>query len=128
MKLPLVWGVFGALCNVFAIALLHGNRWLKEGETRSGGRGWDTCRWLAISATIFFFVVGFAAMSNVSSQMPSASSSTAYQEGYAIGSALGAGAIFFLWFFVSLGILLVGLMLKKDAKEIGPTGPLATKL
>jgi len=37
--------------------------------------------------------------------------------------------IFFLWIFVSLGALLFGLiMLRKDAKEIGPTGPLATRV
>lgn len=72
-------------------------------------------------------MVGQAAMGNVSSQMP-ASSDSAAQTGYAIGSALGAGAIFFLWLFISIGILLIGLMLKKDAKEIGPTGPLATKI
>ena len=120
MKLPLVWAIFGALCNVFAIALLHGNRWLKEGETRSGGRGWDSCRWLAIGSTIFFFLSGVVATGNVSSQAPS-SADTAAQAGYAIGTAIGAGAWFFMWLFVSIGILLVGLMLKKDAKEIGPT-------
>lgn len=127
MKLPVIWGIFGALFNVFAIALLHGNRWLKEGETRSGGRGWDTCRWLAISATIFFFLFGLSARSNVSSQVPSLADSAALSS-YAMGSALDAEGIFYLWLFTAIGILLVGLILKKDAKEIGPTGPLATEL
>jgi hypothetical protein len=36
--------------------------------------------------------------------------------------------IFFLWIFVALGALLFGLMLRKDAKEVGPTGPLATRV
>lgn len=127
MKNPWLWAVFGAICNLFAIAILHGNRWLKAGEIRSGGRGWDSCRWFAICATIFFFLMGIAGMGAVSNQMAT-SSESAYQAGTAIGGALGLGMIFFLWIFVSLGSLLFGLMLKKDAKETGPTGPLATRV
>tara|TARA_Y100001968_G_C18939144_1_gene517857 strand:- start:8 stop:121 length:114 start_codon:yes stop_codon:yes gene_type:complete len=36
--------------------------------------------------------------------------------------------IFFLSLFVAIGSLIFGLMLKKSKAEIGPTGPLATKL
>ncbi|MCX5952460.1 MAG: hypothetical protein NTZ40_02965 [Cyanobacteria bacterium] len=127
MKNPWLWAVFGAICNLFAIALLHGNRWLKEGESRSGGRGWDSCRWFAICATIFFFFAGIAGMGAVSNQMAS-STDSASQAGTAIGATLGIGMIFFLWLFVSGGALIFGLMLKKDAKEVGPTGPLSTRV
>jgi hypothetical protein len=112
---------------LFAIALLHGNRWLKEGESRSGGRGWDSCRWFAIFASIFFFLAGIAGVGAVSNQMTS-SADSASQAGTAIGATLGIGVIFFLWLFVSGGALIFGLMLKKDAKEIGPTGPLSTRV
>lgn len=127
MKNPWAWAIFGAICNLFAIAILHGNRWLKEGESRSGGRGWDSCRWFAICATPFFFLTGIAAMGAATSQF-SSSSDSAYQAGTAIGATLGLGMIFFLWLFVSGAALIFGLMLKKDAKEVGPTGPLATRI
>ena len=127
MKNPWLWAVFGAIFNLFAISLLHGNRWLKEGELRSGGRGWDSCRWFAICATIFFFIAGIAGMGAVSNQMAS-STEPASQAGTAIGATLGIGMIFFLWLFVSGGALIFGLMLKKDAKEVGPTGPLSTRV
>jgi len=127
MKNPWLWAVFGGICNVFAIALLHGNRWLKEGESRSGGRGWDSCRWFAICATIFFFSAGIAGIGSVSNQIDS-SLDSATQAGAAIGATLGIGMLFFLWLFVAGGALIFGLMLKKDAKELGPTGPLASTI
>lgn len=123
---PWLWAIFGALGTLFAIALLHGSRWLKEGESRSGGRGWDSCRWLAINASIYFFLAGIAGAGAVSNQINS-SADSASQAGTAIGATLGIGMIFFLWLFVSGGAFFFGLMLKKDAKEIGPTGPLSTR-
>ena len=127
MKNPWLWAIFGAICNLFAIALLHGNRWLKEGESRSGGRGWDSCRWFAICATVFFFFAGIAGMAAILKKMAS-STDSAYEAGTAIGATFGIGMIFFLWLFVAGGSLIFGLMLKKDAKEAGPTGPLATRV
>jgi hypothetical protein len=127
MKNPILWALFGALFTLFAIALLHGNRWLKDGETRSGGRGWDSCRWFALCATAYFFVVGVFGAGAISDQFAS-SQDSASQAGTAIGGAIGIGLIFVLWFAVSAGALLIGLMLKKDVKEIGPTGPLATRI
>ena len=56
------------------------------------------------------------------------STDSAYQAGTAIGATLGIGMIFFLWLFVAGGALIFGLMLKKDAIEAGPTGPLATRV
>jgi hypothetical protein len=124
MKNPALWALFGFICNIFAIAILHGNRWLKEGESRSGGRGWDSCRWFAICSTIFFFFGSIFGLGNVASNAPSSSDSAA-SAGYAIGTTLGMGMIFFLWVFVSGAALLVGLMLRKKSDEVGPTGPLA---
>ena len=127
MKNPWLWSLFGGICNLFAIAIMHGNRWLKQGETRSGGRGWDSCRWFAICSTIFFFFSGIAGMVSIASDESLISASEAEQAGAAIGTTLGIGLIFFLWLFVAGAALIVGLMLKKDTKEIGPTGPLSTR-
>ncbi len=127
MKNPLLWALCGGLFNLLAIALLHGNRWLKQGETRSGGRGWDACRWFAILATPFFFLLGITGLSSISSQISSTSDS-ASQAGTAIGGAIGLGFIFFLWLAVTLSSLLIGFMLRKDVKEVGLTGPLATRV
>ena len=126
MKRPWLWSVFGFFCNLFAIAFLHGNRWLKTGEERSGGRGWDSCRWFAICSTIFFFFGGIAGLVNIAGSADLSSDAAA--AGTAIGATLGVGMIFFLWLFVAGGSLIFGLMLKKSKEEIGPTGPLATKL
>ena len=126
MKRPWLWSVFGFFCNLFAIAFLHGNRWLKTGEERSGGRAWDSCRWFAICSTIFFFFTGIAGLVGIAESADLTSDAAA--AGTAIGATLGIGMIFFLWLFVAGGSLIFGLMLKKAKEEIGPTGPLATKI
>ena len=126
MKNPWLWSLFGFFCNFFAISILHGQRWLKEGETRSGGRGWDSCRWFAIFATPFFFFVGISGVISASQSVDLSSDAAA--AGAAIGMTLGVGMIFFLWLFVMIASVLFGLILKKDSKEVGPTGPLATRV
>jgi hypothetical protein len=139
MKNPWLWAIFGAICNLFAIALLHGNRWLKEGELRSGGRGWDSCRWLAICAGIFFFfkVINIMPMVISGHQRLGAlrhkygiANATAFETAYhsAFGIALFIGLFSFLWLLVAGGALICGFMLKKDVEEVGPTGPLATRV
>ena len=55
-------------------------------------------------------------------------SNDAAAAGAAIGMTLGVGMIFFLWLFVMIASVLFGLILKKDSKEVGPTGPLATRV
>lgn len=126
MKNPWLWSVFGFFCNFFAIAILHGQRWLKEGETRSGGRGWDSCRWFAILSTPFFFFAGLSGLFAASQGVDT--SSEAAQAGAAIGMTLGIGMLFFLWLFVMIASILFGFVLKKDTKEEGPTGPLASRI
>ena len=126
MKNPWLWSLFGFICNFFAIAILHGHRWLKEGETRSGGRGWDSCRWFAIFSTPFFFFAGIGGLFSASQSVDVSSDAAA--AGAAIGMTLGVGLIFFLWIFVMIASLLFGLVLKKDVKEVGPTGPLASRV
>ena len=126
MKNPWLWSVFGFFCNFFAMAILHGQRWLKAGEARSGGRGWDSCRWFAIFSTPFFFFTGLAGLFSASQGVDV--SSEAAKAGAAVGMTLGIGMIFFLWIFVMIASILFGFLLKKDVKEVGPTGPLASRV
>jgi uncharacterized BrkB/YihY/UPF0761 family membrane protein len=58
----------------------------------------------------------------------SVSNDSASQAGTAVGGTIVIVIIFALWFAVSAAVLLIGLMLKKDVKEIGPTGPLASRV
>ena len=128
MKNPWLWALFGLIPigNYFAVAILHGNRWLKEGETRSGGRGWDSCRWLAITSTMFLAIqlityMIFVVPTDVSKRL-------AAGEGViliVIGISLGVGFIVFLWFIIVRISRFMAMRIKKDVKETGPTGPLA---
>lgn len=124
MKSPILWALFGFFFNFLAIAILHGNRWLKNGESRQGGKGWDSCRWLAINGTVLFILGAITGLGSLSTSAPS-SSDAAASAGFAIGATLGLGFIFMLWLLFSIFVLLVGLMLRKKAEEVGPTGPLA---
>ena len=89
------------LFTLLAFALYQGNKCLKVGQTRSGGRGWDSCKWYAIIVTIFFTTVDISFLK---------------EPFFTIVIALPNVIV----------SLLIGLIIKKNVKEIGPTCPLET--
>jgi len=126
MQKPWLWAVFGLFTNPLTIALLHGHRWLLSGETREGGRGWDSCRWLAMNTTVAMFFAGISGLISVAGSA-TFSGSDASIAGAAIGTTLGIGFILMIWILLSGSFLIIGLMMKKSVREVGPTGPLATR-
>lgn len=106
MRRPWLWGIFGFVLNILAASTLHGNCWLKEGESRHGGRGWDSCRWFIILSAIV--VPLHALISAASTEAPAA-------------VALLAALIICLVLWIP--VIILGLVLKKDVTEDGPTGP-----
>ncbi len=125
MKNPWLWSVSGAILGLFALAILHGNRWLKPGETRTGGRALDSCRWIAILNTIKFLILIFQALLSYSRFL------SKYPGGGIIGRltlegvSMTIGRLILAWLVTTGGVLVLGLILKKDIREQGPTGPLA---
>jgi len=80
-----------------------------------------------MNTTLVMFFAGIGGLMNVSSMDAWDGSSDAALAGAAVGTTLGLGFVFMLWLLFSGAFLIVGLMMKKSAKEVGPTGPLASR-
>ena len=126
MKNPWLWSLFGFTCNFVAIAILCGHRWLKEGEKRFGGRGCDSCRWVVIWSTPFFLFWGISGIFYAFANVDFSNNDAVRWTGIELGFSLGL--LFLIWIFVVFASLLFGFVLKKDVKELGPTGPLASRV
>ena len=99
------------LGHTFVLALYQGNKCLKSGETRSGGRGWDSCKWFAIiNAIVCIRPVIHYTKIMISYENNISTIKVAY----------------LIHIFYIIASLLIGLILKKNVKEIGPTCPLET--
>ena len=100
-------------------------RYLKEGEVREGGTGWNVLKNFALFWTLTMLFVGIVGMVGASEVVSSAGDEFE-QAGAAIGAGLGLIVLVFLWFVPMVSALVIGLFLKKASViEKGPTGPLA---
>ena len=79
-----------------------------------------------MNTTVVMFFAGLSALAKVASS-DSFSGSDAAVAGATIGTTLGLGFILMIWLIVSGSFLIVGLMMKKSVREIGPTGPLSSR-
>ena len=125
MDRPAVWAVAVFLLMIVFLPFYFATRSLKKGEVREGGTAWNVVKTFAMIWTITMLIVGISAMIGVG-QNVSGTISTAGQAGTAIGTVIGVGMLFGLWFVVLVGALAVGLFVKKSSViEKGPTGALA---
>lgn len=118
------WAAFTVLFGPVVVPFWLAKRPLKEGEVREGGTAWNVLKYFALMWTITMvvaFVVGMSSASEVA-----ATAHDKYEKaGAGIGMALGAAAMFALWFFVLVAALVLGFFLKKSSVvEKGPTGTL----
>ncbi len=105
------WAVLTFFFGPIILVAYCAHRNLLMGEIREGGTGWNMSKYFGIYWTIMMPIVGFILMDSTSSDYQSFSV---------------VGAIFFLWFFVLVGTLALGLLVKQSSfVEVGPTGPLA---
>lgn len=94
----------GALVMPFYLA----GRRLRPGEIRSGGFGWNVCRYFALTWSLF---VGAGFFAGCLAWSETYNGST----GAAIGTVIGAGFWFGIWFMGTAVALLLGLMLRNSA-------------
>ena len=116
---PFLWGFGVLLVWILFFPLYLAKRPLKAGEVRSGGRGWNFMKNLAIIVTVYVPIVMVLGSSEVAAQATS------------VEEAVAPVVIFVLlmglvWVIFAGGVLLIGLILKRSSVvERGPTGTLA---
>lgn len=119
------WAIGTFLVLPIFLPLYLAKRNLKEGEVREGGTGWNFLRYFAIVWTVLMLYNGITGVLLVSGEGANITDE-AEAIGFVFGVTLGLGMLAALWFFVTLGALVLGLILKKSSVvERGPTGALA---
>jgi len=100
---------------------------LRSGETRDGGAAWNVLRKFALFWTIVMAALTIGGFIRAALTSPTPSSDAALF-GAALGTAVGLGFMGTVWFFPTVGAVVLGLLLKKSSVvERGPTGPLAER-
>ena len=119
------WAVATALFCPVTAPVYFASRNLRKGESREGGRAWNVLKNFAIFWTVTMAIGAVGGMVNVAGSTDELHNE--YERaGAAIGTAIGLGLLFFLWFFPMVGALALGMFLKKSSViETGPTGALA---
>jgi hypothetical protein len=119
------WAVATALFCPVTAPVYFASRNLRKGETREGGRAWNLLKNFALFWTVTMAIGAVAGMVNVAGSTDELHNE--YERaGAAVGTAIGLGLLFFLWFFPMVGALVLGMFLKKSTiVETGPTGALA---
>ena len=116
---PFLWGLGVFLFWLLFFPLYLAKRPLKAGEVRSGGRGWNFMKNLAIAVTVYVPVVVILGLSDIAAQATSSEEVVAL----IVFFVLLVGS---MWLVFAGGVLVIGLILKKSSTiERGPTGTLA---
>jgi O-antigen/teichoic acid export membrane protein len=118
------WALGTLLAGVLVLPFYFPHRPLKQGEVRTGGYGWNVLKNFSLLWTLLMAFAAVSGLANVDSQFQQAQTD-AEEVGTALGTSLGLGMIGCTWFLPMVGALTLGLFLKKDVHEEGPTGPLA---
>jgi len=110
-KMAILTALFGALAAPFYFA----QRPLLEGETRDGGKWWNVAKWFALFWTIAMGIAVVSGLVNVAG----IETADEYEEmGVAIGASIGFMLYIVLWFGGMITALIVGMLAKKDEKEV----------
>ena len=116
---PFLWALGVFLFWLLFFPLYLAKRPLKAGEVRSGGRGWNFMKNLAIAVTVYVPVVVILGLSDIAVQATSSEEVVAL----IVFFVLLVGS---MWLVFAGGVLVIGLILKKSSTiERGPTGTLA---
>ena len=117
------WSAGTLLFPLLVIPLYVALRYLKPGERREGGRAWNVLKNVAIAWTVLMAGVAVSYLWRVA-DLPTPSS-RAGEVGNAIGFTFGIGTLAMLWVVPTVGVAVLGFLLRQSTVEIGPTGRLA---
>jgi hypothetical protein len=117
--------IAGPFFSFFVLALLKGNRKLKTGEKRLGGRAWNSCRLISTYSTVIISLCAVGLLVYYSLPNPIFVSRPGWlMESIAADYARRLGALFLLWLLFAVVPFILGLTLKKDVAEEGLEDPL----
>ena len=116
---PFLWALGVLLFWILFFPLYLAKRPLKAGEVRSGGRGWNFMKNLAVVVTAYVPVVVVLGLADVAAQATSTEEAVALVLIFVLLVGL-------MWVIFAGGILIIGVILHKSSSiERGPTGTLA---
>jgi hypothetical protein len=122
------WAIGALLIGPILLSLYLAKRPLKEGEVREGGNAWNILKNFALFWTLTMAIAAVATMTSVS-RHASTYTTDAEKAGAGVGTVLGLGLLFMLWFLPTFGAALIGFFVRKSSiVERGPTGPLLARL
>jgi len=119
------WAIGTTLFCPITAPFYFASRNLRKGESREGGTPWNVLKNFALFWTVTMAIATLSGMADLAGSGDT-SQDEYEQAGAAIGTAIGLGLLFLIWFFPMLGALVLGMFLKKSSVvETGPTGALA---
>ena len=118
------WAIPSFILGPIFLPIYLAKRNLKKGEVREGGTGWNILKNFALLWTITMFIAGVSGLAGAGSVIDQ-SQTAAEEAGAIIGTGLGMGLLFGVWFIPMLIAIIIGFFLKKSSVvEEGPTGKL----
>ncbi|WP_314591571.1 hypothetical protein [Paenibacillus terrigena] len=119
------WSIGCFLGGPLVLPFYLAKRYLKTGQVREGGTGWNVMKYFALFWTITMIIVGIAGMAGAG-QVVNDASNEYEQAGAVIGAGIGMAMLVVIWFVPMVVALILGLFLKKSSiVEKGPTGKFA---
>lgn len=123
----ILWVIGTVLLGPIILPVYIATRPLKTNEVREGGTAWNIFKNFVLFWTTLMVVAAIWCVV-VIGKVSTAPEITTEGLAKSAGATLGLPLIAALWFFPTLGALLLGFFLKKSSVvEKGPTGPLASK-
>lgn len=111
------WWALGAFFFGWVVLPIHfARRKLLEGETRFGGFGWNVCRNLAVMWTLFVLAVGLLSCADMAMD-----EETLALEASGLATMGLLGTLGCMWVVPLGGLLMLGVFLKTDEVEEGPS-------
>jgi len=122
------WAIPTLILGPIFLPIYLAKRNLKEGEVREGGTGWNVLKNFALLWTLTMVIGGISGLMGAGTTIDQ-SQTAAEEAGAIIGTGLGMGLIFLLWFIPMIAAIIIGFFLKKSSVvEEGPTGKLVKEM
>lgn len=117
---PWGWAIVAVPFWPLSLPIYRAERFLLAGEKRIGGTAWVAIKGFVVIWQVLCLVWLISYYANVGKIETNSEYGAA---GVALGSILGTGFIVGIWVAVTLIAFVVGMFVKEDTVEEGPTGP-----